>query len=92
VFPVVSSLPGFSLFWAMSDSSPDPLVAKSHLYQEFLAERDEILRHKWLKSEQARRDIGFDAALIDWMLHHRRDWRRQRRENLRQGSSEALPE
>ncbi len=26
----------------------------SALYREFLAERDEILRHKWLESEKGR--------------------------------------
>jgi len=69
----------------MTDSTPDPLVQKSNLYREFLAEREEILRHKWFKSEQARRDIGFEAALIDWMLHHRNDWRRERLQSLREG-------
>ena len=53
----------------------DPLLEKSSLYQKFLAERDEILKHKWIKSEEAGRDIGFEAALVDWMLHHRSQWR-----------------
>lgn len=62
----------------MSEESPDPLLEKSSLYQAFLAEREEILKHKWIKSEQAGRDIGFEAALVDWMLHHRREWRQSR--------------
>jgi hypothetical protein len=28
------------------------------LYQEFLAEREEILRHKWLESERLGYDLG----------------------------------
>ena len=44
------------------------------LYQEFLAEREEILRHKWLESERLGHDIGFDRALMDWIRFHRRDW------------------
>jgi hypothetical protein len=53
--------------------------AKSTLYQEFQAERDEILRHKWLESEKAGRDIGFERALLDWVRHHRYKWKSGRR-------------
>ena len=52
------------------------------LYQEYLAERDEILRHKWIESEKAGFDIGFDAALIDWVTNYRTGWRRARRQAL----------
>jgi len=62
----------------MANASPDPLLENSSLYQEFLAEREEILKHKWIKSEEAGRDIGFEAALVDWMLHHRGSWRDSR--------------
>ena len=34
------------------------------LYKEFLAERQEILRHKWIESEKAGYDIGFEYALF----------------------------
>ena len=36
------------------------LVKNSVLYKEFLAEREEILRHKWIESEKAGYDIGFE--------------------------------
>ena len=36
------------------------LVKNSVLYKEFLAEREEILRHKWIESEKAGKDIGFE--------------------------------
>ena len=49
------------------------------VYKEFLAEREEILRHKWLESERVGHDIGFDRALTDWIPRHRRDWRAARR-------------
>ncbi len=52
-------------------------------YQEFLAERDEVLRHKWHMSENAGRDVGFDAALIDWVMHHRGGWIGSRPERIR---------
>jgi hypothetical protein len=38
------------------------LVKNSTLYKEFLAERKEILCHKWIESEKAGYDIGFDCA------------------------------
>ena len=54
-------------------------VQTSSLYQEFLAEREEILRHKWLESEKAGKDVGFERALLDWIRNHREDWRVHRR-------------
>ena len=54
-------------------------VKKSSLYQEFLAEREEILRHKWLESERLGYDIGFERALLDWIRKHRDSWRAARR-------------
>jgi len=52
---------------------------RSSLYQEFLAEREEILRHKWIESEKAGKDIGFERALLDWIRKHREDWRKGRK-------------
>jgi len=54
-------------------------VKHSSLYQEFLAEREEILRHKWLESERLGYDIGFERALLDWIRKHRESWRSARR-------------
>lgn len=54
------------------------LVKESLLYKEFLAEREEILRHKWLESEKVGYDIGFEKALLDWIVKHRSSWRSQR--------------
>jgi hypothetical protein len=67
----------------MSDNSAqqnDTMFHKSALYQEFLAERAEILRHKWIESEKVGHDIGFEKALLDWIVKHRAGWRA-----LRQG-------
>jgi hypothetical protein len=70
----------------MSSSRPplDPsnsreFVKQSSLYQEFLAEREEILRHKWIESERLGQDIGFEKALLDWIRKHRDGWRAARR-------------
>lgn len=45
------------------------------LYQEFLAEREEILKHKWIQSEEAGHDVGLETALVNWALHHRAKWK-----------------
>ncbi len=55
------------------------LVTNSILYKEFLAEREEILRHKWIESEKAGHDIGFEKALLDWIVRFRSSWRAKRR-------------
>ncbi|HEY3763221.1 MAG TPA: DUF4032 domain-containing protein [Verrucomicrobiae bacterium] len=59
-------------------SSANDLLKNSSLYREFQAEREEILRHKWLESEKAGRDIGFEHALTDWIIRHRVAWRKAR--------------
>jgi hypothetical protein len=64
------------------EKSPDgcsDFVRRSSYYQEYLAEREEILRHKWIESEKAGHDIGFEYALIDWVRNHRDKWRSMRR-------------
>lgn len=48
------------------------------LYQDFLAEREEILKHKWIKSEEAGHDVGLEVALVSWALHHRETWKNER--------------
>jgi hypothetical protein len=65
---------------AMGASSQDqqPFVKNSALYKEFMAEREEILKHKWIESEKAGADIGFERALLDWIMKHRSNWRQKR--------------
>ena len=53
-------------------------VKNSVLYKEFIAEREEILKHKWIESEKAGKDIGFEKALLDWIVKHRSSWRDRR--------------
>jgi hypothetical protein len=63
---------------AASLTDSNDFVKESLLYKEFLAEREEILRHKWIESEKAGHDIGFEKALLDWIVKHRSSWRTQR--------------
>ena len=59
-------------------ASTNDLLKNSSLYREFQAEREEILKHKWIESEKAGRDIGFERALTDWIIKHRSKWRKGR--------------
>lgn len=52
------------------------LLERSLLYRVLLAEQKEIFKHKWLESEKAGHDIGLECALTDWVIHHRRAWRK----------------
>lgn len=63
------------------DSPPDEESVPrtgSTSYREFLADREDLMRHKWLMSEKAGRDVGLEAALLDWVDHHRVPMRKQR--------------
>ncbi|MDX2226256.1 MAG: hypothetical protein SFY92_04055 [Verrucomicrobiae bacterium] len=64
------------------------LVKNSALYREFLAEREEILKHKWIESEKLGRDIGFEKALLDWIVKHRAAWRRNRAQHQQAAQSD----
>jgi hypothetical protein len=73
----------FSGLASMSDETKqsvpaNDLLKNSSLYREFQAEREEILRHKWIESEKVGHDIGFERALTDWIVKHRSKWRRAR--------------
>ena len=63
-------------------------VKNSVLYKEFLAEREEILKHKWIESEKAGADIGFEKALLDWILKYRSSWRNKR---MKEAKAEPIP-
>jgi len=58
----------------MSEPKEDPETTS--LYQDFLAEREEILKYKWIKSEEAGHDIGLETALVDWAQNHREKWKK----------------
>ena len=53
---------------------PPEEIAESRLWRFFLLERDEILRHKYLRSEALREDIGLQRAIKEWLQLHRALW------------------
>jgi len=63
-----------------SEINANDLVKNSSLYREFQAEREEILKHKWIESEKAGYDIGFEQALTEWIIKHRSKWRKARQQ------------
>jgi hypothetical protein len=44
------------------------------LWELFFAARKPILESKWIESYNAKRDIGWTAALLMWIKPHRPDW------------------
>ena len=73
------SSPSYSCSSAVGPDA-DSLFARSSLFREFLAEREEILKLKWIESERGGGDIGFESALVSWVVHHRAQWRKARRQ------------
>ena len=72
-----------------SQEEKSQFVKNSVLYKEFLAEREEILKHKWIESEKAGTDIGFEKALLDWIVRHRSNWREKRMREARSATRAA---
>ncbi len=71
-----------------AEEASSQFLKNSGLYKEFLAEREEILKHKWIESEKAGADIGFEKALLDWIVKHRSNWRERR---VREARSAKMP-
>ena len=61
----------------------------STLYQNFIAERNEILKHKWLESEKAGHDIGWEKSLVDWVFNHRGEWQKSKH-NFKYNTKEII--
>jgi hypothetical protein len=72
-----------------AEGAPAQFVKNSVLYKEFLAEREEILKHKWIESEKAGSDIGFEKALLDWIVKYRSSWRNKRMKETRAETTNA---
>jgi hypothetical protein len=53
-------------------------IKNTNLYKKFLEQREEILKHKWIESEKAGKDVGFEWALLDWCINYRSTWREKK--------------
>jgi hypothetical protein len=54
-------------------------LEETSFYKEFLAQKEEINKHKWYESERAGHDIGFARALIDWTIKFKTIWLESRK-------------
>jgi hypothetical protein len=55
-------------------ASPAEPETDAAVWEFFLEEREEILKLKWIESQKAGQDIGYEQAIQIWMQHHRRSW------------------
>ena len=46
-------------------------MKQTRLVRDWQAIRHEVETHKWLESERAGRDVGWDRAYTDWMIRYR---------------------
>ncbi len=53
-------------------------LKKTKLYQELMAEKEEILKFKWLESQRIGYDIGYDRAFFHWEMKYYRGWKQER--------------
>lgn len=54
---------------------------RSFFFNLCKTEKEEVLKHKWVLSEKAGRDVGFEIALFSWIRHHRQKWLASQLEN-----------
>ena len=40
------------------------------------SQQEEITKYKWIESEKAGEDIGWERAITEWMTKHFPDWKR----------------
>ncbi len=50
-------------------------IEQSNLFTEWQLEKAEIMRLKWIESEKAGYDIGWERAYWIWLTRHRAKWR-----------------
>jgi hypothetical protein len=44
----------------------------SLLYKKYKEDKRQIEEHKWYMSERAGKDVGWEKALLDWLLKHKK--------------------
>jgi hypothetical protein len=52
------------------------LIEYNHLQME------EILRHKWIMSEQSGHDVGLNIASLDWIKYHSAKFREEHKHQI----------
>jgi len=67
--------PPVSTTAGMAGDSDD--FSQSHLYKVFLKEREQIEKFRISESAKVGHDIGFEKALLTWIIQHREEWRKK---------------
>jgi hypothetical protein len=49
--------------------SADFLLENTLLYKKYCEEREHILKNKWYMSERRGADVGYEKALLDWIIN-----------------------
>ena len=45
-------------------------------------QQDEVEKYKWIESEKAGHDIGWERAIAEWLEKHFPDWERNQRDRV----------
>jgi len=61
---------------ASGEMGPCKKWRRQKMSRDMKAQEREIERHKYLMSEQAGHDVGWEVARDDWLKHHAAAWRR----------------
>lgn len=48
------------------------LVEETLLYKKYKAEIDHIQKNKWYMSERFGKDVGYEKALLDWIINKKK--------------------
>jgi hypothetical protein len=48
---------------------------KDPLVEMFRSQQEEITKYKWIESEKAGKDIGWERAAREWMSKHFPEWK-----------------
>ena len=59
---------------AAAIAPPSETETDAAVWEFFLEEREELLKLKWLESQKAGQDIGWERAIQIWMQEHRGPW------------------
>ena len=64
----------------MKEKNHSSSCSKELMYLEM---RKEIMQHKWVESQKAGTDIGYESASKDWELKHSENWLKSNKINFK---------
>ena len=64
----------------MKEDKKNSSYSQESIYLEM---RREIMQHKWVESQKAGTDIGYESASKDWELKHSENWLKSNKINFK---------